>query len=44
MDESTASPKPEPTPIQQRSEQLRALWQALPAFVSAFAPRRIAAR
>lgn len=43
MDLSTAAPKPEPAPIQQRSEQLRALWQGLPAFVSAFAPRRVAA-
>jgi hypothetical protein len=43
MDASTAAAKPEPSPIQQRSEHLRALWQALPAFVSAFASRRVAA-
>lgn len=39
MKEHAAADLSEPTPLAQRTQQLRALWQSLPAYVSAFNAR-----
>jgi hypothetical protein len=43
MKPHTPHDPPQPAALVQRTQQLRTLWQSLPACVCAFAPRRPAA-